>query len=297
MTHSLPPADFYCSQLSAAQDEPMAGTAVSAPIWVLLEYRQPWLAQATNDNSLPTAVQAWLAAQLSAVNGRLQFIRQMPTPNDLACFIAVLDEQQPRLYRFTLETYEELLALSLADVVADDGRFAANLHPDPLFLVCTNGKRDRCCALFGAALYRELAAQVGTAVWQTTHLGGHRFAPTLLTFPDGVSYGRVAPTDVPNLLAAQNQGELLLGHLRGRLIYDAPTQAADYFLRQQIGQPQLTAFQHLQTEPTAEGQWQILFRAANGQTHTIHLQTTDPQPIWASCGGPQPKPIRSFILR
>lgn len=298
MTHSLPPADFYCSQLSAAQDEPMAGTAVSAPVWVLLEYRQPWLAQATNDNSLPTAVQAWLAAQLAAVNGRLQFIRQMPTPASLTCFVAVLDEQQPRLYRFDLETYTDLLALSLADLVLDDGRFAANLYPDPLFLVCTNGKRDRCCALFGAALYRELAAQAGTAVWQTTHLGGHRFAPTLLTFPDGVSYGRVAPADIPNLLAAHNRGELLLGHLRGRLIYDPPTQAADYFLRQQIGQPQLSALQHLRTDSPAAGQWTVQFRVtASGQVHPIHLQTTAPAPIWASCGSSQPKPIRSFILR
>ena len=51
-----PPPDFYCSQLALENDEMMAGTAVSAPVWILLEYRQLWQAKATEDNTLPVSV-------------------------------------------------------------------------------------------------------------------------------------------------------------------------------------------------------------------------------------------------
>ncbi len=48
---------------------------------------------------------------------------------------------------------------------------------DPLALVCTNGKRDRCCALLGRPLAAELASSGVEGVWEVTHLGGHRFSP------------------------------------------------------------------------------------------------------------------------
>ncbi|MEX0767878.1 MAG: sucrase ferredoxin [Microthrixaceae bacterium] len=70
-------------------------------------------------------------------------------------------------------------------------------------LICTHGKRDVCCGQSGTALYSELsAAPVPQAVlptsldaqtttyrlWRTSHTGGHRFAPTALSFPDGYAW-------------------------------------------------------------------------------------------------------------
>jgi hypothetical protein len=296
MDASPPPKDFFCSQLSNERDEPMAGTAVSTPVWLLLEYRQPWLAEATTNNRLPAAVQAHLHNHLTAVNGRLQFIRQIPNPTQLHCFVAIVEEQSARLYRFPFDDYRDLLDLDIPAICAGGVQFTAYRYTAPLTLVCTNGRRDRCCGLYGAALYREMAAVGGTAVWQTTHLVGHRFAPTLLSLPDGACYGRFTTNDIHPLFDAQQNGDLLLNRLRGRTLYDAPTQAADYFLRQHLNQPRLNALQHRQTATAVADQWTVQFHApAAGQTYHVILQAGDPQPVYASCGGPA-KLTHSFQL-
>ncbi len=62
---------------------------------------------------------------------------------------------------------------------------------DPILLVCTNGKRDACCALRGRALMTALAADHAERTWECTHLGGHRFAGNLVCLPHGIVYGRV----------------------------------------------------------------------------------------------------------
>ena len=51
---------------------------------------------------------------------------------------------------------------------------------DPLYLVCTHGKRNVCCARLGGPLAQALAARHPGQVWETTHVGGHRFAANLV---------------------------------------------------------------------------------------------------------------------
>ena len=77
---------------------------------------------------------------------------------------------------------------------------------DPIFLVCTNGKRDACCALRGRALMTALAADHAERIWECTHLGGHRFAGNLVCLPDGIIYGRVSADDGPRLADAYLAG-------------------------------------------------------------------------------------------
>ena len=53
-------------------------------------------------------------------------------------------------------------------------------------LVCSHGARDRCCGGPGTRLTIEVRAALGDLrIRRTSHLGGHRFAPTALTLPDG----------------------------------------------------------------------------------------------------------------
>ncbi|NJN54464.1 MAG: sucrase ferredoxin, partial [Anaerolineae bacterium] len=187
-------SDFLCCELSAEMNEPMMGTAVTAAVWFMLEYTRPWGAQATEENELPDEVMRWLGGEVQQWNGRLQLIRQFrPDADVLTFFVGVNDEIEPRLYEFHLGAYADLLELDMAAIVAGEARFMPHLVTGQRYFVCTNGKRDRSCAVYGAALYRALAEKVSSAVWMTTHLGGHRFAGTLLSLPDGVCYGRVAP--------------------------------------------------------------------------------------------------------
>ena len=70
--------------------------------------------------------------------------------------------------------------------------------PEPLYLVCTHGKHDPCCAQRGRPVTAALAAARPGRVWQASHLGGCRFAPTVLVLPLGLMYGRVGPPPPPS---------------------------------------------------------------------------------------------------
>ncbi|MGH2383245.1 MAG: sucrase ferredoxin, partial [Candidatus Limnocylindria bacterium] len=118
------------------------------------------------------------------------------------------------------------------DAIADApiAEFGATMH-DPIFLVCTNGKRDACCALRGRALVSALAADHGERVWECTHLGGHRFAGNLVCLPDAIVYGRVTAADGPRLADAYLARRLDPRLLRGRSAWPAPAQVAEQQLR------------------------------------------------------------------
>ncbi|MCA9918335.1 MAG: hypothetical protein KC445_10310 [Anaerolineales bacterium] len=292
---NIPNPDFYCSDWSEAIDESLAGTAVSHKIWLFLEYNQQWSAKATSDNSLPQPVQDWLAAQGGVVNGRLQFIKQpRGQRTDWAFFVAIFGETDSRVYRFDLASYEALFGLDLPAIVAADSRYEANLTTEPQILVCTNGKRDVCCALQGLALLRALAAANVPGLWETTHLGGHRFAPTLLALPDGLNYGRIQPQDVPQLLGHLQKRTLWLDKLRGRVCYEPVVQVAEQFLRQETAVSHLTAYQHTATHPLAEGVWQVQFQASNGQLHTVTVETAEPLMTYPSSGSLKAKSVPQF---
>jgi hypothetical protein len=77
------------------------------------------------------------------------------------------------------------------------GRTAAPVDPSPEavvdVLVCTHGRRDRCCGSMGTELALELVAdpdRLGplARARRTSHTGGHRFAPTAMVLPDGTGW-------------------------------------------------------------------------------------------------------------
>lgn len=290
-------ADPYCSLLAREGGESIAGTAVHATRWILLEYTRPWRARATEDNELPPAVKHWLAESLGN-KGRLQFIRQTASPQTgFRCFIVLNQERHPIVYRFKLNSYDDLFRLDWPAISAADPAYAPFRHNSPLYIVCTNGKRDRCCARFGAALYRQLAADLGEAVWQTTHLGGHRFAPTLVTFPDGTCYGHLTPDDAAALPHLKSRDMLMLDRLRGRTCYTPVVQSADYHLRRLTGRRERAHFQHTATFRGRDEEWIVHFMAPlEARTYQLRLQETAPREILASCGAERPKAVGGFEL-
>lgn len=64
-------------------------------------------------------------------------------------------------------------------------------------LVCTHGMRDQCCARFGQPFFRAAQKMVkaeslsSVRIWRVSHIGGHRFAPTVIVLPEGRYYARL----------------------------------------------------------------------------------------------------------
>ena len=109
-----------------------------------------------------------------------------------------------------LDRPEDLLDLDLADPTAMPA------HDGPLWLVCTNGKRDRCCAELGRPIAGLLSQEWPEGTWETTHLGGHRFSGTLLALPSGLTLGRLDTSNVLAACEAIERGEVPLELVRGR---------------------------------------------------------------------------------
>jgi hypothetical protein len=146
--------------------------------------------------------------------------------------------------------------------------------PGRKYLVCTNGARDQCCAIRGAAVAAALAAARPGAVYESSHLGGHRFAANLLVLPDGLCFGRL---DVRSALAVLDEleaGRLPLEHFRGRSSLTEEQQAAEIFVRRELG---LHGLDDLSLD---EG---TTFALADGRRATARLSGEHLQPRRLSC--------------
>jgi hypothetical protein len=298
LVQTHPPAGFFCSERSRQLGEPLWGTAPRVDTWLVLEYDAVWGRKALEESGLPRPVKGWLEAQLESLpHARVQFIKRHPLADGISFFVALARDLDPVLYEFKLGSYAELTRLDLAGVVAGEAVFADRLRRAPLFLVCTNGKRDRCCARFGAALYQVMAGYAGADVWQTTHLGGHRFAPTAAFLPHGLVYGRIEPADVGTLVEALREGRVHLPCYRGRSCYDGAVQAAEYLLREQTGVAELDHFRLQGSRAVEEGGWSVAFSAMDGAVHRLRIvaERTGVE-RYASCAAEGPTEVVRYRL-
>jgi Sucrase/ferredoxin-like len=113
---------------------------------------------------------------------------------------------------------------------------AGDAVDEQLFLVCTHGKHDPCCARQGRPLFEALEEQLeAETVWQTTHVGGDRFAGNVVCLPHGLYYGRVAREDAVEVLDTHLAGLIALPHYRGRSCHTFAAQAAERDIREAAG--------------------------------------------------------------
>jgi hypothetical protein len=108
-------------------------------------------------------------------------------------------------------------------------------HDGPLYLVCTHGRHDRCCALRGRPVAQALGRVEPERTWECTHIGGDRFAANLVVLPDGLYLGRVEVAEVVDVVRGLQDGRLPAGRVRGRSSLSLPAQAAQQFAREDTG--------------------------------------------------------------
>jgi len=291
----------FCSDVAREHNLPLHASATRGDLWLLVEYDAPWEGKAFEHSTLPENVKQTL--QGVAVPGgktRILMIRQESSRQreGIRFFMAHTDPISPRLFEFELDGYTDLLDLNLSGLAAGEIQNKAALREAPLYLVCTNGKRDLCCARYGVEIYNVLNAEIGEAVWQSSHIGGHNKAPNTLFFPYGVEYGHTSPEDILRLVQHFEQGQVGLEHYRGRVCFDIPSQAAEHLWRQKTGLLDLPGVRIVSLDATGEDEWQAVVESLQG-THrhqfTIQQERSTIE-IPASCGQDKVSPITSFHL-
>ena len=216
----------------------MAGTASTVRSWLLLEDPGPWGRDALRDARLPERVGLELQRRCRAAGVRPLLIRRAASNASLAdgvtCFAIRSGPEPPWIERTQLAKVRDILDLDLPSL----GRgVRPGFEPieGPLFLVCTHGRRDVCCAERGRPLAGALATVVPGATWESSHVGGDRFAGNLVAFPHGLYLGRVRPDETAEVARSYADGRVSLRHLRGRSCYPMPVQAAEHALRTREG--------------------------------------------------------------
>lgn len=281
---------------SRGHEERVAATATTAFSWIAIEVPKPWGRKALAESDLPQAVKDHLSgAAYSIDGGRVLFItrddRKQPQPR--RAYLARSDEQDSWLRSYEFTSYDELLELDFEAVFAGADVPELVEVNEPLFLFCTNGKRDACCARLGLAAYRSVADEHPEQVWQSSHQGGHRFAGNVIVLPQGLHYGRMEADSAPELITTHEKGELLLSHFRGRTLYAGPVQAAEHHLRQHNGLLKIGELELISVQGSAESGYQVEFRARHSDQRwqvSLEQYSTDFQ-VFKTTGDENPEPV------
>lgn len=297
MTTSNP---VFCSDIAREQNVPLMATATRGDIWFLLEYPYRWGAKAFEESDLPEAVKAHLkAAEHPDLKLRIQMIRQGDSlqRDEIHFFIAQPCLDAPRVYQYVLKDYQDLLDLDLNALAAGQAGSSADLREEPLFLVCTNGKRDLCCARYGPGLYQAMQAVGGEAVWQSSHIGGHNKAPVNLFFPYGVHYGQITPEEIGAVMEEFWRNRLVLDHYRGRVCFEPHLQAAEHLWREQTGVVSLTGVKFGAVAQLGENAWRVEIEAPDGSRTAIEfVRELSDFEIPVTCAGDKRAPIERYFV-
>ncbi|MFF7242827.1 sucrase ferredoxin [Embleya sp. NPDC008237] len=309
-----------CVFLSHELAEPMAGTAPTTRGWLLVEHPGPWAAKAlTGSRGLDDGVGAELDERAARAGFRAALIRRPDetgrrideaagpggneserAPDGLrTVFLAWTEPGGTWLRRLRVRTAADALALDLAALAGPVEPSVGEATAEPLLLVCTNGKRDRCCAVAGRPLAGALAVSFPEATWEVTHLGGHRFAPTALVLPQGYLYGRLDPTSARAVVAAARRGEMLPDRCRGRATYSRAGQAAELAVRADCGERLADALSVYDERAEDDGGWTVRVDHRDGRTWTVAVDARKEAPARPeSCGKDEglPTSMRARLL-
>ncbi|HEY3004184.1 MAG TPA: sucrase ferredoxin, partial [Kribbellaceae bacterium] len=241
--------DKLCSTWCRELGEPLAGTAVVAAGWLVVEQPGPWGAKAPTQSHLDPELGARIDEAAKDAGVRFGLIRSPgrhadapPGGGSRQLYAACTVPGRTFLLAGRVDDPAELDRLDLDALASGDrDRVLASLpelaaSDEPVLLVCTNGKRDECCALLGRPIAHAVADQAPGRVWESNHLGGHRFAPTVTVLPYGTMHGHLDAATASRILAEAATGRTVLDGLRGRSTWSKPGQVAEVAVRTQIGE-------------------------------------------------------------
>ena len=127
-----------CALQSLNASEDMAGSAVSdIQRWILVEYKKSWPSRPKLDSlEIEASLKEQIQQALAIEGSRMQLIRRQPASANVRVFLY----EAGKIWVSTANTKrlvpEEMLP-----------------YTDPMVLVCTHGKRDRCCGVLGGKIY------------------------------------------------------------------------------------------------------------------------------------------------
>lgn len=281
-----------CSDQSLARNDPMYGTASAGHAWLLLELSGGWGHSAFLQS--PSIIEPDLGRAIvrraEKAGMRIAAIRRhgrrAASPR-WRWFIAHSDVGSEALHRGEVDDPRDYLDLALDGT---DGTLSA----EPLVAICAHGKHDQCCAVRGRSATTAIAATYPEITWECSHLGGDRFAATMLILPEGLCYGRVDTTDSARLVQLYLDGRLDNDFLRGRTSLPHPAQAAQHFAREAYGGDRIASLAPLDVK-RVDGRVRVVLTGESGPIEVI-VNEEHSEPLLSQCSAMHPGPVRVYTL-
>ncbi|MFO7777100.1 MAG: sucrase ferredoxin [Nitriliruptoraceae bacterium] len=287
-----------CSALAREQREPLAGTATQALGYLLIEQPGSWGRDALTESGLDATLGARLAAAAKRAGVKVLLTRR-PGPHPRVA----ADRLEVVLAHVGPTPWMEACQLTEAQLAALDPACCAQATPPGLgtrvagsrWLVCTHARRDRCCATRGRPIADTLGTLHPEQTWETSHLGGHRFAGTMLVLPHGLVYGNLDVAAAVEVVTAHLAGRVTSDHLRGRAHHSPLAQVAEVAARRALAVEEIDAVtvtdEPVITPQPGGGAVQVIAEAA-GHHVQVAITSHRDQPRPMSCGAEAESPTR-----
>ncbi len=268
--------------MSRQQGEDIIGSASLYQTYVMVECPYPWTGNAFESKGVPQNFRE-LVAEVKEAKLPIRFLLTLgpkPTPGNQTQ-VLIFQQQQGIATGYWKK---EIKVDNITDVAPMIRKY---LTPEGLhikgelsttrdFFVCTHGSHDKCCSRYGYPFFRQGVAMVeefglkNVRFWQVSHIGGHRFAPTLISFPDGRYYGALDEESLQRILLHQGDITCLNQVYRGWGILPRKAQVLERELILRHGWQWLNnavSCRVLQESPQAEKtQVELFYQTVEGET-------------------------------
>lgn len=242
-----PMNNFFCADYSRKIGEEIIWNKANHSTYVLIECPMPWAPNAFDSISIPRNLKK-LVDEVKWQQPSVQFL--LLEPDRLASQgtkILIFDKEESGLlngYRrqeFNVETLDQVADVVRKSLVGEVPECESKKSQTRDILVCTHGSHDQCCARYGNPFYQEALATISTLsfsnvrIWKASHFGGHRFAPTIIDFPEGRYYGVLDQESFKSILTRTGDIKCLNRIYRGWGLLPSPLQIMERELIFQYG--------------------------------------------------------------
>lgn len=279
-----------CSDGARARQDSLVGTGSHGDRWFLVENQAGWGRHALLDPPFDPALGRALVHRIEGAGIRPLAIRRPGRREPQSGTRWALVDSRPGRESVRWGFVDD--PAELLDVPLDGS--AGEPSDRPVFAVCAHGRHDQCCAVRGRVVAARLALAYPEETWECSHLGGDRFAGTMVLLPHGLYYGWADDADVVAVADAYLRGRVVPASLRGRSSYSHPVQAAQHFARSALGDDTLDAYPPLREDRTVDG-WTVGLATPDGSV-SVRLVETSSAPLLSTCAATQALPVRQWAL-
>ncbi|MBF2005551.1 MAG: sucrase ferredoxin [Chlorogloeopsis fritschii C42_A2020_084] len=218
---------FFCSDNSRQLGEDIIGSVSNHKTYILIECPTPWATDAFHSKWVPENLRL-LVEEIKRAKLPINFLL---IANNLSHKVErktlLIYQKQDGLSHgyqkreFHLENIEQAAAVIRKWLWDRNSNYEVEATATRDFLVCTHGSHDKCCSRYGNPFYFNATSIVdelnldNVRIWKSSHIGGHRFAPTFIDFPAGRYYGNIDQESFKSILTRTGDIKCLQKVYRG----------------------------------------------------------------------------------